>query len=394
MRRAGWTVAMQLAVLAGCTSDSGPIADRDTLVLGAQDLHVVGTAESIAHIEDVMPLPDGAAWVLNSADPFFVLLSSEGETLRVAGDRGDGPGEFRWPTTLVRDGASGAVLVYEPRRGRLLPVADEMSNDPALLRDFEGHEPLRLNSYDYLWTNNGGRTWLEPNQDGFVFAAPAPGEPWILSFWNTQLVRLRPGGEFQTIVSTADLVGDPAVRYPGASRFLPYPIWSSCPNGTLALYDPGRNQVRRFSPVGQEVRAHDLPAERNVAMSADRVVTTVYPGILRHRLMADPPEPEVVHEMFRSDYETRVDEFADVFPEYVHLTCSSPDTLWIQAFDTTAGQLGRGPLWLRVGSDGAVRSVQFPPSFTPLRFEEDRVWGRHEGDFDVEYLAWLEYTGS
>jgi hypothetical protein len=125
-------------------------------------------------------------------------------------------------------------------------------------------------------------------------------------------------------------------------------------------------------------------------MTAERVFTTVYPGVLRNRLMTDPPERDVLYDAFRRDYTDRATEFAAVFPEYVHLNCSGPATLWLQVFDSVSGQLGRGPRWLRVGANGEIGTVEFPPSFRPMRFHEGRIWGTHTGDFDVEYVAWTE----
>jgi hypothetical protein len=186
------------------------------------------------------------------------------------------------------------------------------------------------------------------------------------------------------------VVGDPAERFPGAQRFLPYPIWTACPSGSLALYDPSQNVLRRFSSSGEELGMHELPPERGTRMNAERVFTTVYPGILRNRLMVSPPERDVLQEMFRRDYENRAAEFSTVFPEYVHLDCSAGDILWLQLFDSASGQMGRGPRWLRVTAEGRMGPVTFPPSFRPMQFDRGRIWGMHTGEFEVEYVAWTE----
>ena len=109
--------------------------------------------------------------------------------------------------------------------------------------------------------------------------------------------------------------------------------------------------------------------------------------------MADPPDREVLREMVRRDYERSAGEFAPVFPEFVHLDCDQANTLWLQAFDATAGQMGRGPRWLRVDENGRTGRVEFPDTFRPMRFHGDRVWGVHTGEFDVEHVAWTEVAG-
>ena len=377
-------------VLAGCVAGDSSDGTLGRLVVDPEEIHVIGTSEVIAHIEDVMATTDGAAWVLNSTDPFLVLLSAQGETLRVAGERGAGPGELSWPTTLVRDPSTDAVYVYDVALGRLALIDEELGVDRGSPFVADPFTPIRLNSYEYLWTNNGARTWIDGTEEGIVFAEPMPGLPWIFSLWSTDVVRLRRDGERERLLSTEGVVGDPAPHFPGAQRFLPYPIWTACPGGSLALYDPGRNVLRRFSSMGEELGIHELPPERGTKMSAERVFTTVYPGILRNRLMASPPGRDVLQEMFMRDYENRADEFSTVFPEYVHLDCSAGDILWLQLFDSTSGQLGRGPRWLRVTVEGRMGPATFPPSFRPMRFDRGRIWGMYTGESDVEYVAWTE----
>ena len=384
--RLGCAVLAGLILVAGggCSPDTDGLQTR---VVSPEEIRVVGTSDAIAYIEDILPVADGAAWVLTSTDPFLVLLSGEGEELRTTGARGGGPGELSWPTTLARDPATEAVVVFDAALGRLLPVDAQAPDSPTFSR---ASGPIRLNSYEYLWTNNGGRTWIQGTTRGFVFAEPQLGIPWIPAFWSTEVVRLRPDGETEHIVSTANLVGDPSSRFPGAERFLPYPMWTACPDESLAVYDPNANLLRRLSPDGVELSQHELPPERRELMDAERVFSTVYPGVLRNRLMVDAPGREVLYDAFRRDYTARATEFSDVFPEYAHLTCSRPDTLWLQVFDSSQGQLGRGPRWLKIQGDGDVETVLFPQNFRPMRFQDGRIWGTHIGEFDVEYVAWTE----
>ena len=238
--------------------------------------------------------------------------------------------------------------------------------------------------------NNGGRVWIRGSDDGLVFATAAFTSPWILSFWSTEIVRLHWDGRTEPLLSTAAVVGDPSTRFPGARRFLPYPLWAACSDGSLAVYDPNQNTVHRFTASGDSLGSHGLPPERRVAVNADRVFDTVYPGVLRNRLFGDPPERNVLYAMVKHDYERRVEEFSTVFPEYVDMACSGENTLWLQRFDTTSGQMGRGPIWLRMTREGGEGEVRFPNSFRAMRFYRNRIWGINRGEFDVEYVAWAE----
>lgn len=378
-------------LLAGCAAEDGPDAsDLPPLVVDPGSVHVVGTSDTISRIADLMPVGDGSVWVLNNTEPFLVHLDAEGRVVRTQGARGGGPGEFSWPSTLVRDPGTGAVWVYEAALGRLIRIEADVDEPEvrALPQDSAG--PVRINSYEYLWMNNGGRVWMRATDQGFVFAQASPAVPWIYGLWSTEVVRLRRDGRLETVASTADLVGDPEEHFPGATRFLPYPLWASCPDGSLALYDPGRNGVHRLRASGDTVAWHVLPDERRLEVTSERVFETVHPGVLRNRLFAEPPGPDVMREMVERDYDQRIDEFSDVFPEYAELECAEGGTLWIQPFDATHGQMGRGPLWLRISEDGAMGQVRFPGDFRPMRFLDRRIWGIHRGAYDVDHVAWVE----
>ena len=382
-----------LVLLAGCSTPDRPDSgDLAPIVVGPEDIHIVGSSDSIASVSDVMPLADGSAWILNNTEPYLIHLSSEGEVLRTLGRQGGGPGEFSWPSTLIRSPATGAVWVYDSTHGQFVRV-EESARDPEvrpLPRDVEGIP--RMSSYEYLWMSNGGRVWIRGTQDqgGFIFAQASAAVPWIFSLWSTDVVRLEGDGTLETVLSTSAVVGDPSVRFPGATRFLPYPMWAACPGGSLAVYDPNANLVRRFTSEGDSITTHGLPPERQVEITLDRIVDTVYPGVTRNPAWGARPDREELHQLLRRYWEQRGHEFSEVFPEYAHLDCSEDDTLWIQPFDTTAGEMGRGPSWLRITADDARGTAEFPPSFRPLRFHEGRIWGIDRDEFDVEHVAWLE----
>ncbi len=382
-----------LTLLMACSQESFNGTLLEPLDIDQDDIHIIGTSDALARIEDLMPAADGAVWALNNTEPFLVLLSAEGEELRLHGERGGGPGEFSWPSTLVRDPSTGAVWVYDIGLGKLVRVPEGAGAGETVSLAGASSAAVRLNSYEYLWMSNGGRAWIQGTEDGFVFAQPSPAMPWIFALWSTDVVRLQTDGQAEQVLSTAEIVGEPSARFASARRFLPYPIWTACPNGSLAVYDPNQNLLRRFSASGEMLVVHELPPEQRVRITTERIFTTVYPGVLRNRLVVDPPERDVFYEMVRRDYEDREAEFSPVFPEYVHLDCSIGDTLWLQLFDSTGGQMGRGPFWLRVTAEGKRGEVRFPASFRPMRFHEGQIWGVHTGEFDVEYVAWTEMAG-
>ena len=66
--------ALTLACHEGSDVSGGPLS-----VIAETDVHVVGTLDAIARIEDLIPASDGAAWVVNSVEPFLILLSGDGQ---------------------------------------------------------------------------------------------------------------------------------------------------------------------------------------------------------------------------------------------------------------------------------------------------------------------------
>jgi hypothetical protein len=114
----GALAAFLLGAVAACAGEppaqSGErAADR---ALPADGIEVVGTAEAIAHIADIAEADDGTLWILNDAEPWFIAMSPDGEVLRSWGRTGGGPNEFRNPTTLIRDAASGSIFAYDAGR--------------------------------------------------------------------------------------------------------------------------------------------------------------------------------------------------------------------------------------------------------------------------------------
>ncbi len=377
-----------LVTASGCESpEAGPPLP---IVVAANEIQVLGTSESVTSIVDLMPLDDDSVWILNNADPFLVHLSADGEVVEVQDRRGEGPGELSWPSTLVRDDARGRVWVLDSayRDLRLVDGGEDLTESIDLAAGAE--EPVHLSSYEWLWMNNGGRIWMRVLDGDVVYARPSFSSPWIYSLWATSVVRVEPQGPAETLVSTFETVGSPETRFPGATRFLPYPLWTVCADGALALYDPNAHVLRRFSPRGDATDVVDLPAERAIPVTTDRIFSAVYPQVLRNRVFTNRPDEDEFYRLVERDYEDRADEFAAVFPEFAHIDCDEAGSIWLQRFDPTSGQMGRGSEWLRISSEGVGRTVEFPDSFRPMRFYGDRVWGISRDEFEVDHAAWTE----
>jgi hypothetical protein len=96
-----------VAVLLGCAPAGGE-EQRVRIESGA--VEVVGSSDVIARVVDLQPAADGRVWLLNSIEPYFVVLGPDGRVEREFGRAGGGPGEFGAPLALVHDPGSGDVL--------------------------------------------------------------------------------------------------------------------------------------------------------------------------------------------------------------------------------------------------------------------------------------------
>jgi len=119
------TATFALVTLAACDGAPANVASGvgSPTVLQASEVHVIGTSESIAVVEDLTVLSDGTVWVLNSVEPFFVGFGPDGDVLQVHGSRGGGPEEFRAPAGFVSGDIDGEAWVFDPIRHALIRIS-------------------------------------------------------------------------------------------------------------------------------------------------------------------------------------------------------------------------------------------------------------------------------
>ena len=398
------SVLLFLPALA-CSGDEAPGASPEaakaleTQVVPVEAMNIAEPSDRIAQISDIAVADDGTVWVLNTTAPFFMAMSAEGEVLSYRGTRGEGPGEFRAPNNLLRAGLPGYLWAYDSRARRLTRIDGPEGETEELLVPLSSDPP----SFLVWWEDNpseaGGRRWIGGREDGFLFAHSTGDFEESTSVWDFEVVRLATDSSASILISSADLLGDPATRFGKMRAFLPFPIWTTCPDGSMALYDPLTNSVRRLTADGTEIGSHGLPPERRLEMTMERLWPLFYRVIMAAAEGPDagglPPDSAMLYEMMKGGIaeEGGLSEAAsDVFPEYRSLACGGSDgSLWLQIFDmeSRVRWLADGPEWLRIGPDGAIRRIVFPESFSPLRFTDDRIWGSHRDELEIESVAWI-----
>ncbi len=359
--RPGRPVRRRLAacglLLAACGS-GGPAGDGEGRVtVSPEAVHVLGAAEVVSRVVDLEPAGDGRVWVLNGVDPFFVVFGADGRVEREFGAAGEGPMEFGAPVALVRGPVAGDVWAYDVVRHALIRVSGDERRDVPLPRD--SISPARLVSFE-----GGGffpaPPWRRAGAGGILLARSRsagvqPGS--AMSAWDADIVRIRldaPGGAVEVHTPVADLLGDPAARYPGATLFLPYPLWTVCADGTLGLYDPLDNELRRIGRDGRELGALALPEERRLPLTFDRMFGMVYRQIREDGPASRFPDSAAMRAQIQRGFGEVESASADVFPEYADLRCTPDGALGLQRYDVAAGRLGRGPDGYRVAAARAT----------------------------------------
>jgi hypothetical protein len=387
-RRRLWIAASTL-VLGACGADEpAPIEDR-AVTVSADQLRVLPALDVITRVVDLERTGDGRVWVLNSSAPYFVLLGPDGRMERQFGQRGGGPEEFGRPVELLSGTAPDEVWAYDLGRHALIRVSGDR-RDLHLSRD-----SLSLPS---LITFRGAGVnaappWVERTREGFLVArARRTREESALHLWNADILLIPEEGSAasgQMRLPAADLLGDPASRYGAATILLPYPLWTGCADGTVALYDPLPNAVRRFTTDRRELDTLALPAERRSTMTADLVFEMFYRQFAEDRPSDQVPDMEQMRSLTAEQNEDFVRNSAGSFPEYSELRCAARGTLWLRRFDATTGRLGLGPDWLRLGPDGSRTEVALPRKFRTFLIERDTIWGTVPDSLGVESVAWV-----
>ena len=101
---------------------------------------------SFGSIADVLATP-GGYFVADGLDPRIVLLDRNLDPLRILGGEGEGPGEYRFPSRLVR--ADDRILVLDDGNARVAQLTSEgdfvaSHRFPGLARDIAVHPELGL----------------------------------------------------------------------------------------------------------------------------------------------------------------------------------------------------------------------------------------------------------
>ena len=387
--------------LTGCDAPSGAQADGEPIVLLAEDVHVLGSSESIAHVEDLQVLPDGEVWVLNSLEPLFVGFDREGNVLHEYGSRGGGPEEFRLPAGFVEGAGDGEAWVLDARRHALLRISEPDAPWTEMTLPRDAFPPGSLMSGRGFLSSRmavarlGGEI-VVPRSSGsmesgmFAFSS---------SIWGADLLAVDPtAASARPVVALGQVLGDPGEAFSSMAEPPPmllwFRLWGVCSNRDVRVYDRLRHEVRRFGADGTEGVATPLPPSGVDTVTPDQFARAIF------SLREAEVTGSVGRQLTRAD-STRLlndiiaeapwepDQLAAVLPRYVDLKCTDDGVVWMRPFDPEVGGLSGGPTWIRIGPDDGVQEVVLPERFDAYRFTTDRIWGVQRDELDVATVAWI-----
>lgn len=399
---------LALLALAACGAP-GPADEDAPLVLTDADVHVLGTSDSIAVVEDLAVLDDGTVWIQNSVEPLFLGFDAAGDLLAAHGRRGGGPEELGAPAGLVVGGLDGEAWTLDRRRHALIRVSapGEPRAEVSLPRDaippgsVMGGMSLMSN---LVRTASLGGEIVLPRRRG---AGEVSAAGFWTTIWNADLVAVDPAtGRVRTVVSLPDVLGDLEAHFADVSAgFPPFPfwyrLWAVCGDREVRLYDFRGNQLRGFAPDGTALDPVPLPPPPFTQVTPRQFVRTLFDLIAAERAGAVTPG---VGRVSASDsarliqgavsrLEGTPEEHAAVLPQYVDFRCDDDGAIWLRPLDLDAGGMRGTAHWLRIDPDGGVREVRFPERFDPYRFADGRVWGVVRDELDVASVGWVEVAG-
>lgn len=394
-----------LAVAAAC--EATPAARAPTsapIEVPATDLHVIGSDESIAVVQDLAVLPGGDVWVQNSVEPFFVGFTGDVGVIG-HGRAGGGPDEFGAPAGFVVGGLDEEVWVFDRRRHALVRISTfgERGADVPLPRDaipFGSVMPGMSLMGSTVRTARLGDEVMLPRR---LEAGEVEATSFWTTIWHADLIAFNPqSGSVRTVISLPEVMGNLTFHFEELSRgFPPFPLWyrlwAVCSGDVVRFYDFNRDELRGFTAEGRELDPIPVPppftevTARQFARAAfDLAVAeragAVHPGIAE---MSPADSMQILNSVV-ARLEGTPRQLGQLLPKYVDFRCAEDGTMWLRPLDLERGGMQGGPAWLRIAPDGRTHEVRFPERFDPYRFTSDRVWGVLRDDFDVASVVWTE----
>jgi len=336
------------------------------------DLSTSGTGEPhwFYRVSDATRLPDGSIAVAENNSDEIRFFSSEGAFLKAVGQEGEGPGEFRWPSSVDRY-RGDSLVVFDPQLGRATVLNPQWEVSRIIPMRLSGAQLSHLHPLDHTdFIARASLLYVPEERDGFHRKPEA-------------LIRLSAAGG--VIDTVAILAGYEDFQWQSggisAVSLFVRNSYSAVHRGRIYLGDADEMEIKVYSALGQVERiirvptfdltlsAQEIRAEREARLGLN-------PSAMNRDLLSAMPDPE-----------TR--------PAYSELVIDSEGFIWVEESQgRTLKFLGGQPSrWTVFSPEGEwLGGVQLPSRFFVFEIGSDYVLGRRYDEQDVEHVELLRLT--
>jgi hypothetical protein len=358
-------LALLVACAAGCGSGGREEAALRTVALDS--VEVIAGDVRLGEITDVAVAGHDTIWVLSKKAPVLTLLTGGAGSPKQFGRAGRGPGEIRNPWSLLRSSSRGAVGVWDVAAQEVLHYTPQ--------GDLAGRVPVRLSGGvvrgDIRKVSYGHARRMRAVGDGFVLEDAPRGISRTRDYaLMTLTLHDASGRPTDTIVDFSRGGSSPL---PTASALVPIPLWTTCGDREVAVFDPGTATIRRYSSRGAVVDSQAVSVPRR-EVSSDDVFRYVLHVIRSESGPRNRPARELEDDASHVAWAAR-HEFGTVAPPAVDLLCSPGHAYLLQQFSTETDPLGFGREWILVRANSAPTVLRFPAGFQPVAFDGLQVIG-------------------
>lgn len=378
-RFVGWLPAILLTASCGAAvvDDGAPIAAEITLE------HPV--LEEVTRIRDLVPLDGtGDFWILNTGAPHLIKIDSDGTIIATFGEPGPGPDEIGYAMAIVGADDEWVELLDVVRRAvRRFDLTGKEVRSTPLPELQQRRVMLEMENTSY-----GAPFQTSFDGDHFLFLNYPSGLESTRGYWSARLDRVDRGSHRTTaVVDFSEWREDHEEELGEGLRLLPIPLWTACPDGSVAVYRPFADSIFVLGQAGSAIAVERAPRRLR-----DEEVMDFARGMLEIEISAGVIRAEDAEPILQAVFRQVRHEFGPWAPAYVALHCDHRNRFWLQRFSTEDSFVGFADTWDILSPDGApLGAVTFPPRFRPMVFRESGVWGVRADEFDVNQVVRVGY---
>lgn len=355
------------APVRGQGADVWTVSSRPTLIVG---LDVDTPEAALRLVNGAVRLPDGSVLVANGGvSPRLPVFSPTGAYVRSIGRQGDGPGEYRWITS-IQSGAGDSIFIFDAGQQRMTVVLPDGSVAGTTESTID---PL---------TVGAGLQKMSVLADGSYVGRGASraraGQPYeiirdtiSMGLMDRDLTEFRRIARLPDRMTTTSLVaGRRSFRAPAFSPEVVHGVWGTCAfvstgeTATISVYDREGARVAEFEGPGSLRPVTD----GHIELRAEATL-----------LVAPEHEKPLVRRMLREEAKT------EHLPFYSAIVLDEWGHLWLQEYSPPWGV---GRTWHVVSQHGEhLGDVELPEPLMVFAIDRHGVLGAGRGPFDEETVA-------